>query len=338
MRKKRTDNQSENKTTQHISELKININNENENHNENNDTYHPCDVKTPKSPYTPDGSVILSPGGSRTVKKKPKSYIKKIKSGSNFQTISLTKSISNLSISSLNKFNSLNAYISTESGSKDTDVGFDLDKDEPKEADFFDEIEKNTYLHRRMFMVRYPSYKPKKDIVTFIKKKTNDDVDIDESTQHLEDNEEDGDKDGDDESIIAASVNSNRSGKNQLFQVIPPKDLVMEIMKVFLGENISNPNYQFTRKMIEERKIVDKINNYVPELRKYYLNCKQSKYLDKLDCKKCITIFRQLIRIYDYQIHSAEKYQNGAKFLLYKIEKSSNHKKIKKNNFTIDFD
>lgn len=327
MKKKRTDIQLENKTTQHISELKINVNNE----NENDDVKTP---NTPKSPYTPDGSVILSPGGSRTVKKKPKSYIKKIKSGSNFQTVPLTKSISNLSISSLNKFNSLNSL----KNEADVNVGFDLENDEPKEADFFDEIEKNTYLHRRMFMVRYPSYKPKKDIVTFIKKEKTDDEDV----QNLDDNEEDGDKDGnkdgDDESIIAPSVNSNRSSKNQLFQVIPPKNLVMDIMKIFLGENISNPNYQFTRKMIEERKIVDKINNYVPELRKYYLNCKQSKYLDKLDCKKCITIFRQLIRIYDYQIHSTEKYQNGAKFLLYKIEKSSNHKNIKKNNFTIDFD
>ncbi len=310
----------------------------------NNDSPNSTRSKSDSYEKTPDSTYIMTPN-SKTFKKKPKSYIKKIKSSPNFQSVPLTKSISNLSVSSLNKFNNLNNLIEESNNNLDSfeindNLGFDLednnnftslltnfnehneksDNNFPdgkiEEKDFFDEIEKNSFSQPKVFLIK--KHNKKKDIVKVIDNNNNEE---------------------DNESIIASSINSSKSGKNQLFQIVPPLELVNEIMKIFLGENISNPNYQFTRKMMEERKIVDKINNYIPELRKYYLKCKQNKYLDNLDCKKCITIFRQLIRIYGYQIHSTEKYQNGSKFLLYKIQNNVNQKNNqKKNNFTIDFD
>ncbi len=289
----------------------------------NNDSPNSTRSKSDSYEKTPDSNYIMTPN-SKTLKKKPKSYIKKIKSSPNFQSVSLTKSISNLSVSSLNKFNNLNDYFEGKNNNLDSfeindNLGFDLEDnnnfiEKIEEKDFFDEIEKNSFSQPKVFLIKKQN--KKKDIVKVI-----------------------ADNDEENESIIASSINSSKSGKNQLFQIVPPLELVNEIMKIFLGENISNPNYQFTRKMMEEKKIVDKINNYIPELRKYYLKCKQNKYLDNLDCKKCITIFRQLIRIYGYQIHSTEKYQNGSKFLLYKIQNNINQKNNhKKNNFTIDFD
>ncbi len=126
--------------------------------------------------------------------------------------------------------------------------------------------------------------------------------------------------------------------KNQLFTVEPPFDFVKKIMELFLGKNINNPYYQFSRKMLEDRKIVEEMIKLVPKLKEYYLKCKYTKYLDKIDSKKCITIFRQLLRVHGYKVNSTEKYQNGSKFLLYQVEKQKEKMSPKKINFTIDFD
>ncbi len=126
--------------------------------------------------------------------------------------------------------------------------------------------------------------------------------------------------------------------KNQLFTIEPPFDFVKKVMELFLGKNINNPYYQFSRKMLEDRKIVEEMIQLVPKLKEYYLKCKHTKYLDKIDSKKCITIFRQLLRVHGYKVNSTEKYQNGSKFLLYQVEKQKEKMSPKKINFTIDFD
>lgn len=267
----------------------------------------------------------LSPFGNspKKMKRKPKSYIKKIRSSPSFQSLPLTKTLSNLSVNSLNKLNLQNEEnelikINTEQ----ENIGFIIDEYEnnnnkEEEVDFFDELEKTQFSEPKSFLIKKVK-KPEN-----IKKENVNFEEFDEK-----------------ESIMTSST--NKSSKNQLFHENPPIELVKEIMKLFLGENLDNPCYQFTRKMLEEKKIMEKLEKYIPELRKYYLKCKQNKYLDNLDSKKVITILRQLIRIYGYQIHSTEKYQNGAKFLLYKIDKLEKNVQqktnIKKSNFTVDFD
>lgn len=135
--------------------------------------------------------------------------------------------------------------------------------------------------------------------------------------------------------------NENEKKKNQLFQQEPPEELIVEIMHIFLGENITNPFYQFSRKMLEDKKVIEQLEKWIPELKKYYLKCKHQKYLENLDSKKMITLFRQLIRLKGYSIEAHEKYQNGNKFLLYHIERKEKNRSMKspkKTNFTLDFD
>ena len=52
--------------------------------------------------------------------------------------------------------------------------------------------------------------------------------------------------------------------------------------------------------------------------------------------KKIITLFRQILRPYDYSITSYEKYDNGEKYLLYILEKKSIN--LKKIDSTVNFD
>ena len=56
-------------------------------------------------------------------------------------------------------------------------------------------------------------------------------------------------------------------------------------------------------------------------LKLYYLKCKHNKYLDQINEKKLITLFRQILKPYNFKIIAIEKYENSSKYLLYIIKK-----------------
>ena len=114
--------------------------------------------------------------------------------------------------------------------------------------------------------------------------------------------------------------------KNQLFsKEIPPIELVNKILNTIINKDLNeNIYFEFSRKNLVNKKVLDKFNLFIPELKKYYLKCKHNKYLENLDEKKMITIFRQILRPYDYIITAFEKYNNGEKYLLYIIKKKKN--------------
>jgi hypothetical protein len=109
-------------------------------------------------------------------------------------------------------------------------------------------------------------------------------------------------------------------GGNQLFKQIPPEEYVEKIL-VFFGLDGFDENYYFSKFDIKKKNIVQKIEEEIPELKKYYLKCKSDKYLVDLNYKKIVTILRQLVRQYKYRIVGFEKYTSGEKYLLYKLEK-----------------
>jgi len=127
--------------------------------------------------------------------------------------------------------------------------------------------------------------------------------------------------------------------KNQLFAKInPPFDLVKKILGLLINYPFDDLHYEFTKKIIIEKKVLDKIGPYIEELKKYYLKCKHAKYLENIDEKKYITILRQIMHPYNYSIKAYEKYNNGEKYLLYVIIKNKEDNKLKKINSVISFD
>ena len=133
------------------------------------------------------------------------------------------------------------------------------------------------------------------------------------------------------------SINENKI--NQLFSKEPPSfDLVKEIIFTLFNKELNNSiYYEFTVKSLVNKKSVSKIEEYITELKKYYLKCKHNKYLENLNEKKLITLLRQILKLYDFSVNSIEKYNNGEKFLLYTIEKKKDLY-IKKINSFINFD
>ena len=126
--------------------------------------------------------------------------------------------------------------------------------------------------------------------------------------------------------------------KSQLFiKEIVPFNLVKKILNIIINKDLNdNIYFEFSIKNLINKKILEKMNDFIPDLKKYYLKCKHKKYLEDLNEKKIITILRQILRLYDFTINSIEKYDDGQKYLLYIIEK----KKLifKKIDSVINFD
>ena len=106
--------------------------------------------------------------------------------------------------------------------------------------------------------------------------------------------------------------------KNQLFRISPELQFTEKLLQLFGIKDI-NDNHSFTRNNLNDLKTVDKMNQKIDELTKYYIPCKAKKYLDDLNEKKCITILRQFLKIHNYTLISKEKYIKGKKQLFYQV-------------------
>ena len=113
--------------------------------------------------------------------------------------------------------------------------------------------------------------------------------------------------------------------KDQLFKNKPDMNLVTDTIKLF-GLSDFNDSTLFTKQNMIDLNTVQKINEIIPRLQDFYLPCKSKKYLTRLDDKKCITILRQLLKQYNYNLLTKEKCIKGEKFNYYQIIQYSNKK------------
>ena len=126
---------------------------------------------------------------------------------------------------------------------------------------------------------------------------------------------------------------------NQLFKKKPQKELVEKVLNIFGLSNFDDTK-NFTKKDLENIDTLNNILSIKDLLEEYYLPCKKKVYLDNLTLKKCITILRQLVKLYDYTLKSNEKYIKGEKIIIYyvvPISMKSQNNKIEK-NCVISFD
>ena len=72
--------------------------------------------------------------------------------------------------------------------------------------------------------------------------------------------------------------------KNQLFRISPELQFTENLLQLFGIKDI-NDNHSFTRNNLNDLKTVDKMNQKIDELTKYYIPCKAKKYLDNFDIK-----------------------------------------------------
>ncbi len=106
--------------------------------------------------------------------------------------------------------------------------------------------------------------------------------------------------------------------KNQLFKIIPDENIIQDILEAFGLTNLEDTRL-FTKSHMIEINTVDKINELKDKLTEYYLPCKAKKYLLNLDEKKCITILRQIVKLYHYKCIGLEKSIKGKKTMTYRL-------------------
>ena len=129
--------------------------------------------------------------------------------------------------------------------------------------------------------------------------------------------------------------------KNQLFKINPDYDIMGKLLNAFCLTNISDTRF-FTKQNIIDNNTPQKISEIIPQLQKYYLPCKAKIYLTNINEKKCITIFRQFLKFYQYKCIAIEKSFNGKKQMTYRLIKDdksqlyTSKKKIKQ--FVLEFD
>ena len=107
---------------------------------------------------------------------------------------------------------------------------------------------------------------------------------------------------------------------NQLFVDKPPLNFTIKIVKL-LGFTSLKDKKEITIQSMTKFNTLSKIEKELNDLKTYYLPCKQKLFLENLNLKKCLTIARQLLKLYDYDIISTEKTINTKKILFYQLIK-----------------
>ena len=114
---------------------------------------------------------------------------------------------------------------------------------------------------------------------------------------------------------------------NQLFLKKPPQQIASRLLK-HLGITSYRDKKEITIETMTKNKTLDKISQEIPILREYYLPCKAKLFLENLNLKKCITITRQILKLYEYDILSIERSVNTKKTLFYHLAKKGEKERL----------
>ena len=118
---------------------------------------------------------------------------------------------------------------------------------------------------------------------------------------------------------------------NQLFRKYITEDILLLLLRAFNLKGLHDKT-KFKSSDLTENQTPIKMNNIKYKLSEFYIPCKARTYLCDFDNNRCLTILRQVLRLYDYQLTSEQKYLNGRKKTVYSITNSNDKNKIKSIN------
>ena len=121
---------------------------------------------------------------------------------------------------------------------------------------------------------------------------------------------------------------------NQLFSKSPEQTVIIKCLNI-MGWETLNDTRVFIRSELETRNVQATYKLVLPELKEYYLPCKQKKYLSIQSIKSVITILRQLLKTIGYTIIGTECVINNKKNMIYKLGSNTKEISAKLNNIKI---
>lgn len=117
---------------------------------------------------------------------------------------------------------------------------------------------------------------------------------------------------------------------HQLFKDKISEDIMLRVILAF-GLKSINDETAFSKQDLINHNTVLYMNELKDVLLQYYLPCKAKIYLENLDESKCVTILRQLLKLFQVKLISKQKYIHNKKSTIYFIKKSieSDHHTIR---------
>lgn len=106
---------------------------------------------------------------------------------------------------------------------------------------------------------------------------------------------------------------------NQLFVEKPPDSLILSCIKL-LGWTSLTDKRVLIRTDLDDLQIAARFTTLMNDIKRYYLPCKQEKYLSTMNTKAIITIVRQLLKTMGYNIRGIERVMDNKKEMIYKLE------------------
>ena len=107
---------------------------------------------------------------------------------------------------------------------------------------------------------------------------------------------------------------------NQLFKEKVSEELALKIVQSFGLVDLNDTSLFCKNDMIKNDTIA-KITLLKDSLDEFYLPCKARCYLKSIDAKKCITLLRQILRLFGLKLHTRQKYVQSKKMTFYNIVK-----------------
>jgi hypothetical protein len=105
---------------------------------------------------------------------------------------------------------------------------------------------------------------------------------------------------------------------NQLFTKMMDEET---LHKLLICYNLSglHDSRMFSKKELEQFGTVEKVSALTSDLENFYLKCKAKLYLSNITTKKCLTILKQVVRLYQFSVESHEKNINNRKVIYYQL-------------------
>lgn len=107
---------------------------------------------------------------------------------------------------------------------------------------------------------------------------------------------------------------------HQLFKEKVSDDVLMKLLDAFGLKNITD-DVIFSKHDLIALATVEKISSMKEQLQQYYLPCKSKVYLEDVNISKCITILRQILKLFQVKLISKQKYVNQKKCTIYMIQR-----------------
>jgi hypothetical protein len=105
---------------------------------------------------------------------------------------------------------------------------------------------------------------------------------------------------------------------NQLFTKMMTEEVLHKLLTCYNLTGLHDSR-MFSKRELEQLGTVNKVNELIEELGQYYLKCKARLYLTNITTKKCLTILKQVVRLFNFSVESHEKNINNRKVIYYQL-------------------